>query len=336
LELERQMHEGFTPWVAEHVKRSEGLIVDTGYNPDKFPSQRIDMPKTPALADSSRSPERVLGELGNHYAQIMNGWSKARLQISAFRTAPAYEDSYESLAEVVANHLEDGKHIGLLTDHAEDLFDMAKGLGGLSLAIAASRGTKYLSSFNTWVNKLMTRQYYHQISHNAITGDRVEKDIALPYLLSVGGGVRWVIPDTENSQAYIPDGAIREVVNRGALTSFAQDKKAGKGTVEVLVPAGTQMRAKAGSDGMNKYLIAPGMSESTANLLAHLDAIVVFSSWAGRISISKLVEIKPAPEKSKSERKNQIALQIRELLRQQTQLNSGLRVVFAEEVDSAA
>jgi hypothetical protein len=334
--LEEQMHQEFTPWVADHALGSHGIISDTGYDPVKFPAQRIDAARTPALIESAKRPERVLTQFYDQYARIMRGWGQARAQIEIFRRAQTTEDSGNLLINTVADYLEDGKNIGLITDHAEGLFDMAKGLGGLSLAISAGRGSKYIGSFNSWVNKLMTRQYYKQEKYGATTGKKIEENVYIPSLLSIGGGIRWVIPDTDNGKRYILEDAISKAVNIGALTSFAQDKKAGRGTVEVMVPAGTRMLPKKDDNGRIEHLVSPRIPESSANLLAHLDALVIFSSWSGRTAVSNLVELQFASKRERADKTPQVAQQIRELMRKQTEAVSGLRVVLAEELETAA
>jgi hypothetical protein len=339
--LEKQMHDYFTPWVAEHSRSTHGKIRDTGYNPNKYPSQRIDVTYSQALIETRIDPVKALGELSNQYAVIMGQFATSRAQIAAFQEAKAFDTGDDLLVDAVIEYLDQGKAVGLVTDHAEGLFDMAKGQGGLSLAISKSRrgennspvGTKHLASFKAWVNKLMTRQDIVQETTNAY-GKGIKKNIHVPYLLSIGGGVRWVIPDTENGRQFISDEAITNTVNRGALKSFAADKKAAVGSVEVMVPSGTRMVAKKDDKGRAEYLVAPPFSDTSANLLSHLDAVITFSSWAGRISIGKLIEINYASRSERAERTAELAQKIREVLRNQTQALAGVPIVYAEELES--
>lgn len=338
LELELEMHHDFDEWVADHNHRTGGKIKDSGYDPEKYPQQRIDVVTSPALIDIAQTEKQKVAaceELKLQYAVIMGSYAAARAQINAFKEAPAFEDSSELLVDTVANYIEDGKSIGLISDHAEGLFDMAVGQGGLSLALEAKFDTPlYINRFNSWVNKLMTRQTVEQQTYSAKNRKVINKNVYIPYLLSIGGGIRWVIPDTENGSHYISDPAISKAVNLGALKSFTQDKKSKKGTVEVLVPSGTQMRAKRDSNQKLEYLIAPSIPESSANLLSHLEAIITFSSWSGRVSVSKLIELNYQSRNERAERMPHLASEISRLMREQTQNLAGVPVYAAEEINA--
>ena len=47
--LEAQLHSRFSAWVADHAQRIQG-ISDLGYDPRRFPAQRIEESKTEAGA----------------------------------------------------------------------------------------------------------------------------------------------------------------------------------------------------------------------------------------------------------------------------------------------
>jgi hypothetical protein len=343
--LERQMHEDFTPWVAEHSRSTHGLIQDTGYNPEKYSSQQIDVSRSPALInlETEKDKGKAFAALNEQYARIMGSFAAARAQVIAFQEAKAFDSGNDLLVDAVIEYLEHGKSIGLITDHAEGLFDLAKGQGGLSLAISRSRrgenntlvGDRYIPGFKAWVNKLMTRQFIVQEITGA-SGKTIKKDVHVPYLLSIGGEVRWVIPDTENGRQFISDEAITRIVNGGALKTFAEDKRSAEGTVEVIVPSGTRMVAKKDENDKTEYLIAPPFSDTSANLLSHLDAVITFSNWAGRISIGQLIEINYDSKLERSNKTVRLAQQIREVLRNQTQSLAGISVVYPEELESVS
>src|SRR5579862_366293 len=181
LELELEMHAGFTPWVEKHSHDTDGRIRETGYDPERFHPQRIDTAFSPSNAEAGKNPAKALEVLRDQYAKTVGGFAIARAYISAFEDAKASDDGDELLIEVIDELLDDGKSIGLLTDHAEGLFDIAKGQGGLSIALANlavsnKKIPEHIGVFRSWVNKLMTREFLLQINTTS-SGKTITKNV---------------------------------------------------------------------------------------------------------------------------------------------------------------
>src|SRR5689334_15428631 len=60
LQLEADVHDAMTPWIADFGEnRSGGNYFDIGYNPDKYPEQRLDVGYTPPKQYPGWIPDRI-------------------------------------------------------------------------------------------------------------------------------------------------------------------------------------------------------------------------------------------------------------------------------------
>lgn len=347
------MHEDFSAWGADHAERYPKItLVD--YDPVAHPEQRIDVAKTPAMINRHFSDPSVIGiwetlrkkvakekniaeekvpeddlvreyrstileEFDSQYAELIGGWQKARVFIESFRTEIVDTEEQATASDVIVSRLEEKETVGIVMDHAEDLFDFAKILGGLSLAVARDHKYKYMGSFSGWVNKLMTREEY--------------AGIYIPDLIAWGGSVRWTIPSTENAAKYVVNPEVAGAVNKAALKSFMEDSKRA-GTVEVLVPSGSATKKRADDKG-EVFLSVPPIPDSSANLLSKFNVLIPCSTWAGRLTVGKMIEVAEHVPRGKKDReaKQKLAQMIRETLRAQTQELSNLPVVFEEDLE---
>ena len=316
------MHQRFEPWVAEHKARYEGLIDDLGYNPAKYHSQSLDTYKTPAVLlrrndglNKSDAEKATLDELKRLFSFSLESESKAEEFINEFYERPAFEGSHLSYAELVVQSIEQGKKVGLVCDHAEDLGDIVKASAALGLAISKNHGTRYTPAFNIWINKLMTRETYMGIPVEDLAG--------------LAGNIRWAMPDTGTALKYGfgPNDSLTKQINYGTLRGYKEDL--GVGTIESLVPAGSGMEEIRTSTGELESLSQKPTSEATAQLLGRMDVLIPVSVWKNKWQIGDARELDDIKELPKAERRapvSQLVSAITASLAQSTANLSGVPV----------
>src|SRR5262249_55092047 len=142
-----ELHESFTPWVADHAKRIPG-VSDLGYHPRRYPAQRIGEAKSEAGAVSRWVPSPVfLRVLERKLASVLRSRENADRIIGEFRGA----------APEVARLLDENRSVALVAGHSDNLFDVAYCLAGLQVSFGT---TRYIRRTGIIVNKLMTREAF--------------------------------------------------------------------------------------------------------------------------------------------------------------------------------
>src|SRR5207248_3085378 len=112
----------------DHAERIDG-ISDLGYDPKRYPAQRLGESKTDAGPLSRWVPSRVfLWVLGRKLASVLRSREKADRVIATFGDA----------APSVAGLLDSGKSVALLAGHTDNLFDIAYALAGLQISFGST------------------------------------------------------------------------------------------------------------------------------------------------------------------------------------------------------
>jgi hypothetical protein len=234
--------------VADHARRIP-QISDLGYDPKRYPAQKIRQSKSEAGALSRWVPSRVfLWVLRRKLASVLRSREKADRVIATFR----------DVAPGVAELLDDGKSVALLTGHTDNLFDIAFALAGVQISFGT---TRYIRRTGMIVNKLMTREAYR--------GTPMLKTLALLC------NVYWVIPDTESTRRWgIPDEAAR-IVNASALEALQADLR--RGVLVGVIPTGTAARLERVDGGLRVTM--PHISSGTARLLSRFHHFLPVAMW---------------------------------------------------------
>jgi hypothetical protein len=245
---EAELHLSFTAWVADHAKRIAG-ISDIGYDPGRYPAQRLVEAKTEAGPLSRWVPPPIfLRVLERKLASILRSRDAADRVIDEFR----------GVAPEVAALLDEKRSVALLAGHSDNLFDVAYCLAGLQISFGT---TRYIRRTGIIVNKLMTREAF--------------RGTPMVDTLKLLCNVYWVIPDTESTRAWgVPEGAARRV-NAGALQALEKDLA--RGVLVGIIPTGTAARQEM-VDGRLR-LTMPAISAGTARLLQRFDAFLPVAMW---------------------------------------------------------
>jgi hypothetical protein len=246
--LEAELHDSFTAWVADHAQRIPG-ISDIGYDPRRYPAQRLMESKTEAGALSRWVPSPIfLRVIERKLASILRSQDNADRIIGEFRP----------VAADVATLLDEKRSVALLAGHSDNLFDVAYCLAGLQISFGV---TRYLRRTAIIVNKLMTREAF--------------RGTPMVNTLKLLCNVYWVIPDTESTRAWgVPESAARRV-NAGALQALESDLT--DGVLVGIIPTGTAARQEI-VDGRLR-LTMPPISSGTARLLERFDAFLPVAMW---------------------------------------------------------
>lgn len=245
--LESELHRSFDPWVRDHAERIDG-ISDIGYDPKRYPAQRLEESKTEAGLMKWVPSKVFLWVLRRKLVQVLRSQEKAERVIGTFG----------DVAPGVAELLDDGRSVALLTGHTDNLFDIAFALAGLQISFGS---TRYIRRTGIIVNKLMTREAF--------------RGTPMVDTLKLLSNVYWVVPDTESTRRWIiPEEAAR-IVNSNALEALAEDLK--RGVLVGVIPTGTAARHEV-VDGELR-LTMPHISPGTARLLARFDAFLPVAMW---------------------------------------------------------
>jgi hypothetical protein len=193
IELEKRLHHGprgrkgkgayrlgLDKWSKDH---SHGVqhIGTLPYMPDLIRPQRFERASTPINKFALRLPESAyLKTYRFFYNHAVGSEEVAKNIIESFNTTPAFPESRESLVDYAIDCLDNGVSFGISSAHFDRLSDVADFGAGLSLAVAARKGRKYISNFKLLVNKNMTRETY--------------KNIPIPLLISLGMVAYWGLP----------------------------------------------------------------------------------------------------------------------------------------------
>lgn len=302
LDLEREMHERFTPWVDSHHK-SNPKITDLGYEPSRYESQKI----TVAKEENHQFPIEAENE---HVLRWLNG-SMAHALGSA-TVATAFTDGFKRdtdqgpLHTQILDKLRNGQNIALITPHIE-LNDVPLALAGVALAVGNKDYFKYYGAI---VNKLMSRQ----AMESTPVSDQVR----------AFGSIYWVIPDTESTKKWGIRDEIIGAVNMPVFRILRDERKVG-GKLVAIAPTGTRIiQTEHGA------LQLPEISKGSFNLLSKFDALLPVSIDAstGKFAVGTLVKVSHLTgEASNREVKRlQFANKVTRLLGAYAQLATGKEV----------
>lgn len=246
--LEVELHSSFTAWAADHAKRIRG-VSDVGYDPRRYPAQRIRESKTGAGALSRWVPSPIfLRVLERKLASVLRSRENADRIVGEFR----------DVAPDVARLLDERRSVALMAGHSDNLFDVAYCLAGLQISFGT---TRYLRRTGIIVNKLMTREAF--------------RGTPMTDTLKLLCNVYWVIPETQSTRAWgVPESAAR-TVNTGALQALQTD--IASGVLIGVIPTGTAARQEVVEGRLR--LTMPPISAGTARLLEQFDAFLPVAMW---------------------------------------------------------
>jgi|GEM_PF-4491263 len=300
LELEVSMHRSFEPWTLAHSSEDGSSISYLGYDPDRYPEQRITEYVTPAKLPElpfgleTRLPDSAImfGLREIVLAKTLGGRAVARQIVKDFKETPAYPDQPNSpgVANEVARLLDDGKNVAMIVAHKYRP-DVGIGLGAEAVAMGK---TRYIYE-NNWqiINKLMTAQEYQGKS-------LTEKTRGV-------GRIAWVIPPGKSTSLYdVPRRAMIEV-GRGSgevLEEALDDPRTGVNLAVAPTKAGMlPVKNEAGEVVGWRF---PEIEGAAQTMLDPMDAALPFAfnkDVAGKVSwqVGNLITPPEMPGLSQSE-----------------------------------
>lgn len=260
--LERQTHEeAITPWVAKHANQPGSDIVDIGYDPEKYPFQRLDVPLTPAK--TRNLPNLViLTAIKFKLGQSLHSHTRARSMVKTLQDTEAYEGSSTSIAEETAAIIESGGSVDVLTDHTEkgNYRDIAQVIGALILSTGRS-DYRYKSAIYLGLNMSRQGRKTHRFGRVKPLADQVSEISA----------IIWTMQNTDSRKEYpFPTEAVR-LVARGA--KVAKETMEEDGAIFGIVPAGTALELTYDSFG-NPKLVRPKVELATIHKLRESRALL--------------------------------------------------------------
>jgi len=257
IQRERQLHHGesgkrnrknprgLDSWSKTHASQVDG-IGRLPYWPDKIKSQRLDRPAGQINRVALWLPETTyLKTFRKLYGVAVGSQSLAGEIIDGFDETPAFVDSSQSVTDYAIDCLESDISFGISSGHLDRLSDIADFEAGLSLAVAARKGRKYIENFKLLINKNITRESY--------------KKIPLPLLISTGLVAYWGLPPGESMEEHGISEEIAREVNQLMIDQYRQDRKLGA-VVLGFVPSGS--RAEKQIDPVTQKLVALRLKEA--------------------------------------------------------------------------
>jgi hypothetical protein len=294
LAMERQMHEAFSGWAADHKQRYNHMGV-LPYDPEHYPDQRLEISsrriKSPEMPSHTGRASRAafflkqtayLKALKLVYVKSVQSKELANSIINDFQSKPAFPGyNNPSIAEYVVNKLDEDGSVGIVSGHVDRLTDIADFTAGLNLAVAEENGLKYIDRFRILVNKNMTRETYFKVP--------------IPTLMSIGVGVYWGLPPGKSAEKFGITPEISKEVNKRVSHQIVTDKKE-KSFVLGFVPAGSGMEQS--TDPKSSKLLGLTIKDSsyTAPLLVRCEGGVIPVNRYGDESIIGTVMETTRPE----------------------------------------
>jgi hypothetical protein len=234
---------GLDRWSKVHQKQVKH-IRSLPYLPSVFPDQMINKPSGRITRASIYLPETTyLKGFRKFYDLSVGSQELAQQFIDGFDSTPAFDDSSESLTDWAINCLDNGLSFGVNSGHIETLSDVADLEAGLSLAVAARKGRKYIENFKLLVNKNMSRESY--------------KFIPLPWLLSVGLVPYWGLPPGQSAtENELEDDVVTEV-NKLVIDQYKNDRKLGSVALGFVLGGTRVIKIKDSVSGQVQSLMMP-------------------------------------------------------------------------------
>lgn len=287
VQAERQLHfgsdgkrkwtrpRGLTRWSKKHAKEVPHVGA-LPYLPSIFPDQMINRPTRPITDLSIYLPETTYLKGFKKFFDISVGSKDvADSIIDGFNTASAYgESGGPSITEWAISCLEAGESFGISSAHLDTLADIGNLETGLSLAVAAQKGRKYINNFKLLINKNMSRETY--------------KKIPMAWLISAGLVAYWGIPPGESLQENdIPDSVVKEV-NGLIVDQYRRDRKLGSVALG-FVPGGTRPLKVLDAGGNLEALELPECY--TGSFMTRCEGGIVVANMVGKnVQIGKVIE----------------------------------------------
>jgi hypothetical protein len=204
---------GLDRWSRNHA-RDVKHIRSVPYMPGVLSDQVFNKPARQITRASIYLPESAyLKGFKKFYELSIGSKELAENIIDGYDNTPAQDGSGGSITDWAVDCLDEGLSFGLNSGHLDNLTDVADMEAGLSLAVAARKGRKYVSNFKLLINKNMTRESY--------------KFIPLPWLLSIGLVPYWGLPPGKSaSENGITDDLLVEI-NKLVIDQYWSDRKIG-------------------------------------------------------------------------------------------------------------
>lgn len=337
LDLEVKMHRIFDPWSEAHRQQYQNMGV-LPYDPETYPEQRIDIHTVPPRIDSTRIPVPVfIWAMRRKLLGTFQDKEKGRKFFESFWTSCASSDEKAPLALVVAeDYLRQGKSVAVVTDHADNLTDIARATASLNIALAEKFGSEHMSNFGILVNKNVTREKHQNRSVVRKIGDIAS--------------VHMVLPNTQSAEKYrkiasrngdeITEDDVRKIsqkVTGGSAKSIFRRIKDGHdgkahGIVEGIVPTGQGTIKLRNKHGAVQAHTIPPVTETAAGLLCRFDAVIAVSLIADEFKISPLIALKDYTTKQKDPFNNLLVTEdIMDILATQTTEIAGVPVSYQRQ-----
>jgi hypothetical protein len=334
LDLERKMHRIFTPWSENHRKDYSGIGV-LPYDPNLYPEQRIDNHIIEARIRSTRIPSSVfIWGMRRKIISTFADKKKGQAFVNTFNSTPGYEDTESPLSEVIANEfLDQGRSVAIITDHADNLTDIARATAGLSVALATKFGDKYMGDFGILVNKNITRETHKGRKIVSKLSDIAEVHTVMPDTASVEK-YRKIASQAGEEITEEEVGQISKKVTGGSARVIFRRIKNGKdskadGLIEGIVPTGQGTIKLLDRHKQVKAHTIPAVTNTAANLLCRFDGAIAVSLIGDEYKISPIIPIKEILEGSNDPFANLVLTEnIMDMLAEQTTEVAGLPVHY--------
>jgi len=302
--------------VESYSDRSGRLHFDLGYDPEKYPYQRLDVGYTPEKHYPSWIPNSL--KMWRLQKQVRRHLESVDDAVNLFKNLPASPERDVSISDDVQSRLDNGEVIGVLVDHTEsgDLRDVGLAVGTLILAMGdfSNRQRTVLTT-----GKNMSRQ---GLKLNKHWWQKKQPMITVADEISKGMGVLWVWPNSLNANSLknIPERGRRIVKLAGGR---ALEELSDKGGVLVgTVPSGTANTVWPKKVGKADS-VRPKVATETYSELAKMDALLPVATYQGRIQPGLVHEIGSSLSSKAENRTDRIA-QVEVALRELAQRNSNL------------
>jgi len=268
---------GLDRWSKKH-KHEVRHIGSVPYWPSLFPDQMVNVPYREITAASVFLPEAAyLRAFKKFYDISVGSCELADSIIDSFDTTEAFADgSGRSITDWAIECLENDISFGITSAHIDGLSDIADMEAGLSLAVAARKGRKYINNFKLLINKNMTRESY--------------KKIPLPWLLSIGLVPYWGIPPGRSLEGNgIPDEVAAEI-NKLMIEQYKKDRKLGSVALGFVLAGSRPDEITNSITGELEQLMLP--EAYTGSFAARCDGGIVVANRVERnFEISNVIDV---------------------------------------------
>ena len=282
---ERDLHDALEAWARDHAARFEDVGV-FDYDPEARPEQRIDTFKTLVS-------EQVLALTKDQIQTALRSRYEAALGTTARNifeelTRPRESSGGDSIAASIAQLLDQGKSVALLSPHADRLEDIGAFSAGLAVAFGDA---DHIQRNGLILNKVMTRELY--------------KGRPMVEMFEPFGNIYWVIPETDAPARWGIRQAEKNFVNLNAMRQLLGDIRTG--TIITFAPTGSVMRRTVDDSGELSALHLPPIGKTSARLMARFDAYAIIVLWRDQVRIGPLTHVGIQHDNSSSDRQKAIS-----------------------------